>query len=50
MSSLLQVVALLGSGEGEEDLDKGRVEDIGGELLQVVVEGVGDEEVKDQSR
>ena len=46
---LFQVVMLLGSGEEEEDFNEGRVEDICGELLQVAVEGVGDEEVEDQS-
>ena len=50
MSNLFQVVTLFGSGEGEEDLDKGRMEDVGGELLQVLVEGVGDEEIQDWSR
>ena len=47
VSGLFQVVALPNLGEGEEDLDKGRVEDTGGELLQVAVEGVGDKEIKD---
>ena len=37
-------------GEGEEDLGKGRMENFNGEFLQVVVEGVGDEEVQDWSR
>ena len=46
-SNLLQVTVLFGLGEGEEDLSEGRMEDVDGELLQVVVEGVGDEEVKD---
>ena len=46
-SNLFQVAALLSSGEGEEDFDEGGVEDIGGELLQVAVEGVGDKEVED---
>ena len=41
---------MFSSREGEEDLDKGRMEDAGGELLQVAVKGVGDEEVQDQSR
>ena len=50
VSNLSQVVVLFGSGEGEENLRKGRVEDVCGELLQVAVEGVGDEEVKDWSR
>ena len=49
VSDLFQVVALFGSGEEEEDLSKGRVEDICRELFQVVVEGVG-EEVKNWSR
>ena len=43
-------MALFDSGEGEEDFDEDRVEDICGELLQVAVEGVGDEEVQDWSR
>ena len=47
---LSQVVALFGSGEGEKDLSEGRVEYVCGELLQVAVEGVGEEEVKDWSR
>ena len=46
-SDLFQVAALLSSGEGEEDFGEGGVEDIGGKLLQVVVEGVGDKEVED---
>ena len=50
VSDLFQVVMLLSSGEGEEDLDEGRVEDVGGELFQVAVKGVGDEEVQDWSR
>ena len=50
LSNLLQVLTLFSSREGEEDLDKGGMEDAGGELLQVAVEGVGDEEVQDQSR
>ena len=50
VSNLFQVVTLLGLGEEEEDFSEGRVEDISGELLQVVVEGVGDEEVEDWSR
>ena len=48
-SDLLQVVTLFGLGEGEEDFSEGGVEDVGGELLQVAVEGVGDKEVKDRS-
>ena len=50
VSNLSQVVVLFGSGEGEENLREGGVEDVHGELLQVAVEGVGDEEVKDWSR
>ena len=46
-SNLSQVTVLLGLGEREEDFGEGRVEDIGGKLLQVVVEGVGDKEVED---
>ena len=46
-SNLLQVTALFSLGEGEEDFGKGGVGDIGGELLQVAVEGVGDKEVED---
>ena len=49
-SDLFQVGVLLGSGEGEEDFCKGGVEDVGGELLQVAVEGMGDKEVEDWSR
>ena len=48
--NLSQVVALFGSGEGEKDLGEGGVEDVCGELFQVVVEEVGEEEVKDWSR
>ena len=47
-SDLFQVAALLGLGEGEKDFGEGRVEDVGGELLQVAVEGVGDKEVEDR--
>ena len=50
MSDLFQVETLFSLGEGEEDFSKCGVEDVGGELLQVSVEGVGDEEVEDQSR
>ena len=50
VSDLFQVVALFGLGEGEEDLGEGGVKDVHGKLLQVAVEGVGDEEVKDWSR
>ena len=50
LSDLLQVVVLFDLDEGEEDFDEDRVEDICGKLLQVVVEGVGDEEVEDWSR
>ena len=46
---LLQVVMLFGLGEGEKDLSKGGVENVHGELFQIVVEGVGEEEVKDWS-
>ena len=48
-SNLFQVTLLLDPGEEEEDFGEGRVEDVGGELLQVVVEGVGDKEVEDWS-
>ena len=48
-SNLFQVAALFSLGEGEEDFSEGRMEDVGGELCQVAVEGVGDKEVKDQS-
>ena len=48
-SDLFQVAVLFGLGEGEEDFSEGGVEDVGGELLQVVVEGVGDKEVEDWS-
>ena len=48
-SDLFQVVVLFSSGEGEEDLSEGRMEDVSGELLQVAVEGVGDKEVEDRS-
>ena len=48
-SDLLQVATLFGSGEGEADFSEGGMEDVGGELLQVAVEGVGDKEVEDQS-
>ena len=48
-SDLVQVVVLFGLGEGEEDLSKGRMEDVGGEFLQEAVEGVGDKEVEDWS-
>ena len=40
-------LALFSSGEREEDLSEGGMEILDGELLQVVVEGVGDEEVED---
>ena len=50
VSNLLQVVMLFGLGEGEEDLGNGRVEDVCGKLFQVVMEGVGEKEVKDWSR
>ena len=49
-SNLFQVVSLFDSGEGEEDLSEDRMEDVGGELFQVVVEGVGDKEVQHWSR
>ena len=49
MSDLFQVFSLFCLGEGEEDFREGWVEDAGGELLQVVVEAVGDKEVKDWS-
>ena len=47
---MFQVAALFSSGEGEEDFSEGGVEDVHGELFQVVVEGVGEEEIKDWSR
>ena len=47
---LSQIVMLFSSGKGEEDLREGRMEDVHGEFLQVVVEGVGDKEAKDGSR
>ena len=50
VSNLFQVVMLFGLGEGDENLSEGRVEDVRGELFQVAVEGVGEEEVKDWSR
>ena len=50
VSNLFQVVMLLSLGKGEEDLNEGRVEDVGEELFQVAVEEVGDEEVQDWSR
>ena len=50
LSDLSQVIMLFGLGEGEKDLGEGRMEDVHGELFQVVVEGVGEEEVKDWSR
>ena len=49
VSDLFQIFMLFSSGEGEEDLREGWVENAGGELLQVAVEGVGDKEVKDRS-
>ena len=49
MSNLFLVVALFSLGEGEEDFDEGGVEDTCRELLQIVVEGVAEEEVKDGS-
>ena len=49
VSDLFQIFLLFSSGEGEEDFGEGWVKDTGGELLQVVVEGVGDKEVKDWS-
>ena len=49
VSNLFQVVTLFSSGEREEDFGEGRVEDVHGELFQVVVEGVGEEEVKNWS-
>ena len=49
-SDPFQVVSLFGLGEKEEDFRECGMEDVGGELLQVAVAGVGDEEVEDQSR
>ena len=48
-SSLPTVVLLLSSGKDEIDLSEHWVKDLTRELLQVVVEGVGVEEFKDQS-
>ena len=48
-SDLFQVAVLFSLGEGEEDFCEGGMEDVGGELLQVAVEGVGDKEVEDRS-
>ena len=48
-SDLSQVVTLFGLSEGEEDFGEGGVKDVHGELFQVVVEGVGEEEVKNWS-
>ena len=50
MSDLSQVVALFSSSKGEEDLGEGWVEDVHGELFQVMVEGAGEKDVKDWSR
>ena len=49
-STPFQVVSLFDLSEGEEDLRESRIEDVRGKLLQVAVEGVGDEEFKDRSR
>ena len=49
MSDLSQVLMLFSLGEGEEDLREGQVKDVGGKLLQVAVERVGNKEVKDWS-
>ena len=46
-SNLFQILALFPSDEREEDLSEGGMESLDGELLQIVVEGVGDEEVED---
>ena len=46
VSDLFQIFLLFDSSEGEEDFSEGRMEDTGRELLQVVVEGVGDKEVQ----
>ena len=46
----LQVEILFCLNEEEEDLKKDGVENVGWELLQVVVEGVGVKQVEDQSR
>ena len=50
VSDFFQVLTLFCSGERVEDLSESRIESSDGELLQIAVEGVGDEEVKDQSR
>ena len=50
MSDLSQVFTLFSSGKGEKDLGEGGVESVHGKLLQAMVEGVGEEEVKDWSR
>ena len=44
------VVLLLGSGEGEIDLVECGIEDVDRKLLQVAVEGVGVQQLKDWSR
>ena len=41
---------LFGLGEEEKDLGEGGVEDVHGELFQVMVEGAGEKDVKDWSR
>ena len=43
------VVLLFHSGEGEVDLTEGWIEDVDKELLQVAVEGVGVQQLKDWS-
>ena len=48
-SGLSVVVLLFGSGEGEVDLLDRWVEDLTRELLQVVLEGMGMEQLKDWS-
>ena len=48
--SLSMIVLLFYSGEEEVDLVESWIEDDAGELLQVVVEGVGVKKFKDWSR
>ena len=48
--SLSMVVLLFCSSEGEVDLVESQVEDVNGELFQVVIEGVGVQQFKDWSR
>ena len=48
-SGLSTVVLLFSSGEGEVDLLECWIEDLTRELLQVVLEGMGMEQLEDQS-